>query len=81
VDSDGGPLHIDGGEKGKPHDVIPVGMGQKDIGADRSLLEVVGHHEIAQLPETGTGIDNDAAVEFGEVQLYARGVSAIFHGF
>ena len=80
VDADGAARHINGGEEGKAHDVIPVGMGQKDVRGDRALLEIIGHHEIAQLSNAGTGVDDDEPIDFRETQLDTGGIPAIFHG-
>lgn len=73
--------NIDRYEEGKPHDVIPVGVGKIDFGADRSLGQVMGQHVIGQITDPGAGIDDDMAVDLGKTQLNTGGIAAVFHGF
>ena len=42
---------IDWGEKGEPHDMVPMGMGEEELRLNGPFGKVVGHHIIAQLTD------------------------------
>ena len=67
-----GALGVEGrGEKGKPVDVVPVGMGQKHVG----LAHVVAEEFAAQPADAGPGVEHESAV--AQVHFDATGIAAV----
>ena len=61
-------------EKGKPHDVVPVGVG-KDKMEEQTAL---GQHLVAESPDTGPCIEDDNIVTLGP-DFNAGGITAVFY--
>ena len=66
-------------EERKALDVIPVGVGEKDVGLTFALPEFLLHHFISQYPDAGTGIENDPSV-FRTYDFDAGGIATKFDG-
>jgi hypothetical protein len=56
------PGNVNWREKGESHNVVPMGMGQKNLRPYRTFGKVMGHHVVAQLSNAGAGINNNKPV-------------------
>ena len=62
-------------KKGKAVDVVPVGMGEKQVG----FANIMSEKFFAQATDSGAGIQDDVAVIRNHLQ--ATGIAAVFYIF
>ena len=60
--------------------MVPVGVGQKKFGVDRSVWKLVGNKIVAQFPDAGTCVNNDTTFDLLKVDFNTGGIAAILHG-
>lgn len=73
------PGNINWGKKEKPHNVVPMGVGQVNLSSDRAFWEITGHHVVAEFSNAGTGINNNEPVRGLKTQTKANSISAVFY--
>jgi len=72
VDTQAGPVGIEGPEKGKAHHVVPVGMGEDEV----VIVDALGQERLSQPPDPRAGIDDDDAA-VPRADLDTGGVAAV----
>src|SRR6056297_2166330 len=63
-------------KEGKAHNMIPVGMGEKELCLQGPLWNIVLQNMFSKLTNSRSGIKNDKTVFIPHSKLYASGISA-----
>src|SRR6056297_2935998 len=65
-----------GNKEGKAHNMVPVGMGEKELGFQRTLWNIVLYNMFSKLTNSGSSIKNDKTVFIPYSELYTGGIPA-----
>ena len=71
---------VDRGEEGKPHDMVPMGMRQKDFRPDAISVLLDGGQMVPQLAQPRPRVNDDPSANRRQHQLQTGCIAAISGG-